>query len=165
MERHGAGPPQISSLGYRARPQTIVSSKGDCANIHDDLGAMENTLFPQVVVRNALIDPHPRTSVGGITNDVAFISPAEDTYFGRGYLILVTTYRRRSSKPARTRMERYDAVPSQISSPGLRARPHAIVSLKGAHTNIYGELGLMENAISTNLSPEIRRQSRTCVSL
>ena len=63
----------------------------------------------------------------------------------KGNVILVTNYPHRDSTPARTRIERYVTVPAQISFPGKQARPHTIASSKGAHTNIYDDLGMVDN--------------------
>ena len=70
---------------------------------------------------------------------------------GEENLSLVTNYPHRDTTPARTRMERHCAGPPQISSPGSRARTHTIVSSKGAHANIYDDIGATGNTISSQV--------------
>ena len=91
MDWHGAASSPISSLDYRARLQTIVSSKGTYTNICDELGAMGNTISSEVVVRKTPREPHFRITVKGDTKDAASTTPAEGTSAGylipsRGYL-------------------------------------------------------------------------------
>ena len=112
MARHGAMPSQNSSLGWRARPQVTASSKVASTRSHNEVGATRNAFSYTVVARNAFTDTCLRIAIRGAIKYLTRTLPEEEH-----------SSRTRSTKnhgitPARIRMKRHGAVPSQISSPG-----------------------------------------------
>ena len=112
--RHGNVPPQISSPGWRARPQTIVYSRAAYISIYDAFGASENAISYKVGVPDPITAPHLCIAIEGQTDKVGRSTPR------RGNLILATRYPQRSSAPAITNIARRGYVPSQISPPCWR---------------------------------------------
>ena len=66
MEGRSAVPSQIS-LGYRARPRAIVSSKAVYTNIYDEIGTMGHAVSYTVVVQNPITNSYLRITLQGAT--------------------------------------------------------------------------------------------------
>ena len=119
MDRQSAAPSQISSPGERAPLQTIAYSQVAYTNTYDELGTM-GTLFRIELLRECIYgavlayhcesmpaDARSRRTYVGDRSMPAVACHCGCTYVGgpqyarRGNHILVSSYPRRGSKPAR----------------------------------------------------------------